>query len=236
MNSTRGECLRKKERQFELGAAQQIVELFVSWMRQRRETFMKRMHVPVQASVVAGVLIGICAAPALADVVWDEDIDGSLSTDRFNTTDFGTLSQGSNNLICDTQSGISKFFTFTIAEGEELAAIILDDWISEDDLGFLGVVQGDFFSVDPANPDVTQLLGYVHHGETFVGQDILPAMGQGPGSQGFSGPLGAGDYSFWIRQGGSELTTQDLNFVVTPGPGALALLGLGGFAARRRRK
>ena len=176
------------------------------------------------------------AAPAMADVVWDEDIDGSLSTDRFTPTSFGTLAQGSNNLICDTVSGISKFFTFNIAEGEELSAIILDDWISVDDLGFLGVVTGDVFSVDPANPDVTQLLGYVHHGETFVGEDILPAMGQGPGSIGFVGALGPGDYSFWIRQGGAELTTQDLNFVVTPAPGALALLGLGGIAGRRRRR
>ncbi len=114
--------------------------------------------------------------------------------------------------------------------------MILDEWISEDDLGFLGVVAGDFISVDPSNPDVTQLLGYVHHGDTFVGEDILPAMGQGPGSQGFVGALGAGDYSFWIRQGGAELTTQDLNFVVTPAPGAVALMGLAGVAGRRRRR
>ena len=183
---------------------------------------------------MAGIAVAVLASTAVADVVWDEDIDGSLSTDRFNTTNFGTLSVGSNNMIADTQSGISKFFTFTIAAGEELSAIILDDWISEDDLGFLGIVTGDFFSVDPTNPDVTQLLGYVHHGETSVGQDILPVMGQGPGSQGFVGALGPGDYSFWLRQGGAELTTQDLNFVVTPAPGALALLGLGGLARRRR--
>ena len=188
-----------------------------------------------KTGLLFGAVLGFVAAPALADVVWDEDVDGSLSTDRFNTTNFGVLSQGSNNLVCDTVSGISKFFTFTIAEGEELSAIILDEWISEDDLGFLGVVTGDYFSVDPANPDVTQLLGYVHHGETFVGEDILPAMGQGPGSIGFTGALGPGDYSFWIRQGGAELTTQDLNFVVTPAPGALALLGLAGVAGRRRR-
>ncbi|MCH2144671.1 MAG: hypothetical protein MK082_05935 [Phycisphaerales bacterium] len=184
---------------------------------------------------LAGVATFAASTSLLADVVWDEDVDGSLSTDRFNTTDFGELSVGSNNMICDTQSGISKFFTFTIAEGDELSAIILDDWISNDDLGFLGVVTGDYFSVDPANPDVTQLLGYVHHGETFVGEDILPAMGQGPGSIGFTGALGPGDYSFWIRQGGAELTTQDLNFVVTPTPGALALIGLAGISARRRR-
>jgi hypothetical protein len=187
------------------------------------------------ATVLSVCFVAVGTTQLSADVVWDEDIDGSLSTDRFNTTNFGTLGLGSNNMIADTQSGISKFFTFSIAAGEELSAIILDDWISEDDLGFLGVVTGDFFSVDPANPDVTQLLGYVHHGETYVGQDILPAMGQGPGSQGFTGALGPGDYSFWIRQGGAQLTTQDLNFVVTPAPGAVALLGLAGICARRRR-
>ena len=186
--------------------------------------------------MIVGTAVLVTAGTCVADVVWDEDIDGSLSTDRFNTTNFGTLSVGSNNMICDTQSGISKFFTFTFAEGEELSAIILDQWISEDDLGFLGIVTGDFFNVDPANPDVTQLLGYVHHGETSVNTDILPAMGQGPGSQGFVGALGPGDYSFWIRQGGAQLTTQDLNFVVTPAPGAVALMGLAGVAGRRRRR
>ena len=184
---------------------------------------------------LAGLIPCFMAASAMADIVWDEDVDGSLSTDRFNTTDFGTLNLGSNNMIADTVSGISKFFTFTIAEGEELSAMILDEWISEDDLGFLGVVTGDFFSVAPANPDVTQLLGYVHHGDTFVGQDILPAMGQGPWSIGFTGPLGAGTNSFWIRQGGADLTTQDINFVVTPAPGAFALLGVAGLILRRRR-
>ena len=189
-----------------------------------------------KAAMIGGAAALLAATACIADVVWDEDLDGSLSTDRFNTTNFGTLAVGSNNMICDTQSGISKFFTFTIGAGQELSAIILDEWISEDDLGFLGIVTGDFFNVDPANPDVTQLLGYVHHGETSVNTDILPAMGQGPGSQGFVGALGPGDYSFWIRQGGAELTTQDLNFVVTPAPGAVALMGLAGVAARRRRR
>lgn len=189
-----------------------------------------------KAAMIGGVAALLAATSCLADVVWDEDIDGSLSTERFMPTYFGTLDEGSNNLICDTQNGISKFFSLTIGEGQELSAIILDDWISEDDLGFLGVVYGDVFWVDPANPNVTDLLGYVHHGETTVGQDILPAMGQGPGSQGFAGALGAGDYSFWIRQGGAQLTTQDLNFVVTPAPGAVALMGLAGVAARRRRR
>ena len=184
----------------------------------------------------AGLAACMVAGSSMADVVWDEAIDGSLSTDRFNTTDFGDLSVGSNDVIGTTVSGISKFFTFTIAEGTELSALIVEGWESVDDLGFLGVVQGDFFDVDPANPDVTQLLGYAHYGTLDVGQDILPTMGQGPGSQGFTAPLGPGDYSFWVRQGGADPATWDLNFVVTPAPGALALLGLAGFAGRNRRR
>ena len=157
------------------------------------------------------------ALPGLlvAAVVWDEAIDGSLSTDRQTPTDFGSLSVGSNDAIGTTGSGISKFFTFNIGANEELSALIVEDWDSADDLGFLGIVTGDTFTVDPANPNVTDLLGYVHYGELDVNQDILPSMGQGPGSQGFTPPLGPGDYSFWVRQGGADPATWDLNFVVT---------------------
>ena len=86
-----------------------------------------------------------CSSAAMADIVWDESVDGSLSTDRFSTTDLGALSIGSNDVIGTTVSGISKFFTLTIGDGTQLSEIVLDDWASEDDLGFLGLVTGDFF-------------------------------------------------------------------------------------------
>lgn len=185
--------------------------------------------------VTAVVAATICATPALADVVWDEAIDGSLSTDRFAPTGL-SLSLGSNDVLGQTVSGISKFFTFNIAEGEELSSLIVEGWESLDDLGFLGVVTGDYFSVDPANPDVTQLLGYYHYGVADIGLDILPAMGAGPGSIGFTGALGPGDYSFWVRQGGPDAADWDLNFVVTPAPGAIALLAFGGLLGGSRRR
>lgn len=169
----------------------------------------------------------------MAGVVWDEAIDGSLSRDRQTPTDFGSLSVGSNDAIGTTVSGISKFFKFNIGANEELSALIVESWDSADDLGFLGIVTGDTFTVDPANPDVTHLLGYVHYGELDLGQDILPNMGQGPWSQGFTPPLGPGDYSFWVRQGGIDPSTWDLNFVVTspiPEPTTGVLL-LGGIVA-----
>ena len=189
----------------------------------------------------AGAASCAMASVSMAGVIWDEAIDGSLSTDRFNTTNMGTLSVGSNNVIGTTVSGISKFFTITIADGDLWTGLIVESWESADDLGFLGVVDGDFFDVDPSNPNVTQLLGYAHYGVLDVGQDILPTMGNGPGSQGFSAPLGPGDYSFWVRQGGPDAATWDLNFVVesstpvVPGAGGLFALAGMGLARRRRR-
>ncbi|MCH2170445.1 PEP-CTERM sorting domain-containing protein [Myxococcota bacterium] len=183
---------------------------------------------------MAGLLSGGVAS---AVVIWDEATDGSLSTDRFTPTDMGTLGTGSNDVIGSTVSGISKFFSITLGAGTQLSALIVEDWDSLDDLGFLGVVTGTPFTVDPANPNVAELLGYAHYGELDVGQDILQTVGSGPGSQGFSGPLGEGTYSFWVRQGGPDAADWDLNFVVTPEPGAGLLLGAGliGFAMRRRR-
>ena len=189
--------------------------------------------------VIGFFLLGMVSSTvASAGIIWDEAIDGSLSTDRFSTSYTGTLAVGNNNLIGSTVSGINKFFSITIGANDELAAIIVDDWWSLDDLGFLGVVDNSHFSVDPANIDVTALLGYAHYGTLDVGNDILTTMGMGPGSQGFSAPLGSGTYSFWVRQGGPDVAEWDLNFVVTavpePSTGLLLALGLIGLTARTR--
>ena len=39
------------------------------------------------ATVLSVCFVAVGTTQLSADVVWDEDIDGSLSTDRFNTTD-----------------------------------------------------------------------------------------------------------------------------------------------------
>ena len=198
------------------------------------------MSTAIRIATVAITLIMMSLATAgvaSATVIWDEALDGSLSTDRLTPTDMGTIGIGSNDVIGTTVSGISKFFSITIGAGDQLSALIVEDWQSADDIGFLGMVAGTPFNVDPASPNVGDLLGYAHYGELDVGQDILQTIGQGPGSQGFTAPLGPGTYSFWVRQGGSDAADWDLNFVVTPEPGTAILLGAGlvGLAMRRRR-
>ncbi|MCH2133201.1 MAG: hypothetical protein MK116_05565 [Phycisphaerales bacterium] len=177
------------------------------------------------------------ASVASADLMWDEAIDGDLSGDYLNPTQMFT--KGVNNhVIFDSVSADREYWTFTIEEGYQLSAIIVDDWVSEDDLAFIAVASGSVFPTPPDAPDVTTLLGYAHFGELDLGNDILQNIGGGLGSIGFSGALGAGTYTWWAQETGPFNDHIDLNFVVTavPGPSALALLAAGGFWSRRRRR
>ena len=194
------------------------------------------MNTKITAALIA---TGVIAGSVSADLMWDEAIDGDLSDDYQNPTQLFT--KGVNNHVKFTTVGSEdkEYFTFTVAEGFELVAIVLDNFVTEPEgnIGFIGIAEGNVFPTPPDAPDVTSLLGYYLPGASDIGSDIMQAMGNGGGSQGFSGPLGAGSYSFWAQETGASDDEWDLNFIVTevPSPGALALLGLAGLAGRRRR-
>ena len=189
------------------------------------------------------VAVGVLVGSASAEVMWDEAIDGDLSGDYLNPTQL--FSKGVNNhVIFSTVGGNPEddreYFTFTIEEGYQLSALILDGFATdpETNLAFLGVAEGSVFPTGPDAPDVTALLGYALIGLSDVGNDILQIIGQGGGSQEFSGPLGPGTYTWWAQETGPSTDDWDLNFVVTeiPAPGAFALLGIAGLAGSRRRR
>ena len=189
------------------------------------------------------VAVGVLVGSASAEVMWDEAIDGDLSGDYLNPTQLFT--KGVNNhVIFSTVGGNPEddreYFTFTIEEGYQLSALILDGFATdpETNLAFLGVAEGSVFPTGPDAPDVTTLLGYGLIGLSDVGNDILQIIGQGGGSQEFSGPLGPGTYTWWAQETGPSTDDWDLNFVVTeiPAPGAFALLGIAGLAGSRRRR
>jgi hypothetical protein len=87
------------------------------------------------------------------------------------------------------------------------------------------------------------LHGYAHIPiGSSVGTDFLPEIGNGFGSQGFTGSLAAGTYTFWMQETSGALGTYSWDFVVSAAPVpetetyAMLLTGLGLIGADRRRR
>lgn len=187
-----------------------------------------------RALCVAAPLLLALSGTAFGDVIWNEAVNGDLSNDRFNPTAL-VLTPGVHSLIATSQGGDREFvrMTFTAA----LGSIVHVSWVSLDTTGFIGVQAGPTFTENPDAPNVANILGYTHFGSGpgTIGQNILPQMGTGPGSIGFTPPLAAGVYTFWIQQLGGPSTYQlDFNVIPAPGAGALAAAGLALLARRRR--
>lgn len=188
---------------------------------------------------VFGVLFFFSATSAYGAVMWDEALDGDLSGDYQNPTVVFPAAVN-NQVLFSSVSADREYFTLTINPGEQLAAVIVDAWTSVDDLSFLAVASGSVFPTPPTapGPDPTTMLGYAHFGAPDLGLDILQAIGAGAGSQGFSGPLGPGDYTFWAQETGPNAAAATLNFVITPEPSTALLIGAGllGLASFRRMR
>jgi hypothetical protein len=166
-------------------------------------------------------LLLLCVeVPASAGTVWNETTNGDLSSNRLAPTAIN-VAVGNNDIIGSVVGNPSDldYLTITVPAGDELSQIILASFTSTDQKGFIGVQQGGTFTEPATGANPAHLLGYTHFGPGAgnVGADILPGMGLGAGSQGFTAPLGAGAYTFWIQQLGA-LTSYDFNFVVKPVP------------------
>ncbi len=170
----------------------------------KRPMLKSTTRIPMALHVCALVLVA--AAPLPAATVWNESINGDISNNRLAPTSV-TLAPGSNDVIGSVQGSPSDidYLTINVPSGDELSQIILESFTSTDQKGFIGVQSGTTFTQPPTGTDVTQLLGYTHFGPGAgnVGADILPSMGIGAGAQGFTAPLAAGPYTFWIQQLGA---------------------------------
>ena len=189
-------------------------------------------------------LILALAFPAAASAaVWDESVNGDISGDRAAPS-AAVVALGDNLVKGATGRSDLDYLTFTVPAGLTLEAIILDDYESFDQKGFMAVQAGGVFTEPPgaSEVEVGNLLGYVLFGSgpAAKGNDLLPLMAAADGVIGFTAPLPAGPYTFWIQQTGLA-TTYAMNFRVAPEPSALLLAAVGGgallgLAARKRRR
>ena len=161
------------------------------------------------------------SASTRAAVIHDESVNGDLSGDRFNPTTY-SLSFGVNSLHATTSGTDLEYVTLIVPPGYQLASIVVVSYVSANGIAFIGVQSGTTFTEDPINPNVANLLGWAHFGTDFgsVGQDILDDMGMGFGAIGFTPPLPAGPYTYWIQQFDFDPTTYQLDFSVALAPNA----------------
>jgi len=177
--------------------------------------------------------LSLSASSALASN-WDESVDGDISGDRLapSQVTLTSLSQVTGTVIAGDLDYITVHATYGIQ------AIVLDSFVSTDDLAFIAIQAGSTFTEPPTGTVVGNLLGYAHM-SLPTGQDLLPVMLSGPGAAGNNFPPGTnflpvGD-TLWIQQTGAQSVGYSLRFVPEPATWALFALGLGALVTRRRR-
>lgn len=183
---------------------------------------------------IGSVLLSASVAGAS---VYNENIDGDLSDDRFAPT-LISFDVGLNTVINQTVDadigGDIDYFTVTIGAGQWIDSIVVLDATNPfgglDTVAFVGLAFDDFFDFDINDFSGDGLEGFVLTDPSVIGAESIGELSGGLST------LGAGDYTFWVQQGNVEITEVTLGINVVPAPGAMGLLGVMGIIAGRRRE
>jgi hypothetical protein len=202
---------------------------------------MRKLH-----TISALMIYGLINSTSASAASWDETLQGDLSNNGLAPSAL-TLDIGINS-VKGSFGGTAPerdYLAITIQSGMQLSALLVGDgFIQNDARSFIGVQAGSIMTVSPTSGSSTGLLGFTHV-QPGLGFDLLPDIGNTAafGAIGFTGPLSAGTYTFWI-QDTSGNGSFSYDFVVTTAPVPepetyamlLAGLGLMGTAARRRKQ
>jgi hypothetical protein len=183
--------------------------------------------------VLSSFVLGTIAPAAFAAVAWNETSDGDLSNAGLSPT-FVALASGSNQVIGstgDAGSGIDlDYFTVNVPTGAQLTSLkVLPGTLPLGSLAFIGVQSGSQLTVSPSAASADGLLGWTHYSSGDANSDILGRIGTGFGASGFTGPLGAGSYAFWVQDfnPGASAYGFDLTVSAVPEPAPAGALALG---------
>ena len=191
-------------------------------------------------SAVLSLPVGL-GSSAFGGTLWNSTVNGALSTSGLVPTPLGPLTLGDNDVFATTGSSATgvidqNFFVVTVPVGFALASITELPGTEVGGLAsFIGVEAGPQVTVGSNPATAGGLLGFTLYTPAEINTNILPLMAVADdGSSGFTAPLGPGQYSFWIQEGGTLGTFPfgfDLGLVSTasvPEPGTLtiSLIGL----------
>lgn len=189
-----------------------------------RERKMKS-HTRTQALCALTAVVAMSGLAAAA--IYDESVDGDLASVAGGPTMFD-VGVGTNSVfgtIGDTD--FEDFVGFTIGAGEQLTAITLTSFVTANG----NTSTGFRLYTDQGGGWFQASSGSMVPGD--VGTNFLDVWNLS--DVGGSAPLGPGNYGVVL----AEFTagqTYSFDIVVTPAPGSLAILGLGGLAVTRRRR
>ena len=159
--------------------------------------------------------------------LYDESVNGPLSTSAANPTSL-RCSSGRVNSIISTIGGANRdYFTFSLAPTQSLVEFRLSSYVSSDSVAWIALQEGAAWT---AGDDVAQMLAQQHFGTANLGDNLLGVSA--------NTPLMAGTYTVRVQQLGAA-TSYRLDLTVVPEPSTYALLlmtaaGALRFARRRR--
>ena len=161
------------------------------------------------------LLLAVMAVPASAAVIWNEGLNGDLSSSESAPTviSFGV---GSNQIL-GSINGLPidrDYITFTIGPGQTLAHVNLIAF-SPDNLAFTAFNSGST-SFIPSGATNGSFLSGIHINASNVGQDLMPIFDTGNvTTNSLPGPsLGPGTYCWMIQQTSPVLQNYTIEFVI----------------------
>ncbi len=110
-----------------------------------------------------------------AAIIYNENIDGTLSTNNLLPTSLGTLSLGVSSVLGAIESALFQgnvdVFSFQVAAGTRLTEIRIPTYQSADAIAVLGINNANFFPFDPSTfnntltlTDLQQIIGVAQFG------------------------------------------------------------------------
>ena len=185
---------------------------------------------------VFGLVVGMALHAAAGAASWIESAQGDLSNNRLAPSQL-TLTEGANTIQGSFGAPDVDYLSVVVPQGLLLSAVRYGADMVLGVRSFIAVQAGSQMTVPADTQSPAGLLGWAHFQQALPGTNLLPAIGSGFGATGFSGPLPAGIYTFWVQDNSEVDLAFDFNFEVSvvPEPAPAVLLAAGAAALGLRR-